>query len=208
MIMFSALVVLVTAFYVEEIIASNSVSSIIEKEISLTGSRLSDSLYAGITSSESWQSNREIATEYNFRINNTSVSPISNWKIIFDVPGGSSISSYWGCEAKIDTESNKLYVSPTYYNLTLVADGYVEFGFIINSTDNVKFSSIKLEGYKQFYNNKMELYKNSESQMDTYLAGNKSQNKSVIQFLKTIHLKLQAINLAVSPDFSSITTIP
>ncbi|MBP3824946.1 MAG: hypothetical protein ILA11_04360, partial [Butyrivibrio sp.] len=72
-------VTLVTAYLVERVCADNNVSSEYAIDMSLTGARLSDGVYASVTKSDENVTRNRYIAKYEFEIHNDSNVNISNW---------------------------------------------------------------------------------------------------------------------------------
>ncbi len=146
-ILLAVLVILITTYYINVIIGKNSVSRLYDAELSLTGSRLSDSYYAKMKYNGSWATDLGSATQLSFDIYNTGESNLENWTITMDVPLEANLDDYWGCEAKINNAEGTLTITPEYYNNTIAAGGNITFGFIIDCYEQYTPTSTFLSGY-------------------------------------------------------------
>ncbi len=143
----AALVILITAYYVNVIIGRNSVSTLYDEELSLTGARLSDSYYVMMNYDGSWGTDIGQATQLGFEIYNTGENNLENWTITLNVPAEAILNNYWGCEAEIDNEEGIMTITPVYYNKTIAANGSISFGFIIDCAEAYSPTTTYLSGY-------------------------------------------------------------
>ena len=146
LIFIAAFVILLTAFYVDRVCADNNVSSEYTIDMSLTGARLSDGVYATVTKSGEGKSRNHYFAQYDFVVQNNGNIGLSNWTAAIDVPKDTELSNYWGVEASI--ESGKLVFTPEFYNLNFAKDDKLEFGVVLNTRESFYPSKISFIGYK------------------------------------------------------------
>ncbi|MBO6196189.1 MAG: HD domain-containing protein [Butyrivibrio sp.] len=139
-------VTLITAYLVERVCADNNVSSEYAIDMSLTGARLSDGVYASVAKSdENVKRNRYIA-KYEFEIHNDSNVNISNWVAYITVPKDTEITNFWGVEANI--EKGRLIFAPEFYNLSFSKGDSLSFGVVLNTQKSFYPEQISFRGYK------------------------------------------------------------
>lgn len=152
-VLFIILVILITSYFVQDIISKNNVASVEETDLSLTGAKLSDSTYAKMVVSGTWDSAVGVANQFDFTIFNADKYDLANWTISIKVPAGSVLDNYWGSEAELDKSTGLLTIKPTNYNNTILADGNITFGIIVSAKEPFSPTSLHLQGYKILSNN-------------------------------------------------------
>ncbi len=152
-VLFIILVILITSYFVQDIISKNNVASVEETDLSLTGAKLSDSTYAKMVVSGTWDSAVGVANQFDFTIFNADKYDLANWTISIKVPAGSVLDNYWGSEAELDKRTGLLTIKPTNYNNTILADGNITFGIIVSAKEPFSPTSLHLQGYKILSNN-------------------------------------------------------
>ena len=150
LIFMAALVILITAYYVEEICVSNNVSLEYSGDLSLTGARLSDSVYATAQKVKEWKNARNNGIQFEITIYNNDKSVISNWIAQIDLPDDAELADFWNVGAEI--KDGKLYLTPVDFNLTVTGGDNISFGFIINTVEQYYPKTIHLQGYRTFTN--------------------------------------------------------
>lgn len=139
-------VTLVTAYLVERVCADNNVSSEYAIDMSLTGARLSDGVYATVVKSEENVTRNRYVAKYEFEIHNDSNVNISNWFAYTTVPKDTEITNFWGVEANI--EKGRLIFSPEFYNLSFTKGNSLSFGVVLNTQQSFYPEQISFRGYK------------------------------------------------------------
>ncbi len=152
-VLFIILVILITSYFVQDIISKNNVASVEETDLSLTGAKLSDSTYAKMVVSGTWDSAVGVANQFDFTIFNADKYDLANWTISIKVPAGSVLDNYWGSEAELDKSTGLLTIKPTSYNNTILANGNITFGIIVSAKEPFSPTSLHLQGYKILSNN-------------------------------------------------------
>ncbi|MCR4758501.1 MAG: HD domain-containing protein [Butyrivibrio sp.] len=152
-VLFIILVILITSYFVQDIISKNNVASVEETDLSLTGAKLSDSTYAKMVVSGTWDSAVGVANQFDFTIFNADKYDLANWTISIKVPVGSVLDNYWGSEAELDKRTGLLTIKPTNYNNTILSDGNITFGIIVSAKEPFSPTSLHLQGYKILSNN-------------------------------------------------------
>ena len=130
-VLFIILVILISSYFVQDIISKNNVASVEETDLSLTGAKLSDSTYAKMVVSGTWDSAVGVANQFDFTIFNADKYDLANWTISIQVPAGAVLDNYWGSEAELDKSTGLLVIKPTSYNNTILSDGNITFGIIV-----------------------------------------------------------------------------
>lgn len=146
LIFMAAFVILITAYFVDRVCSDNNVSSEYTIDITLTGARLSDGVYATVVKSGEGKVRDHYFAQYDFSIHNNGSIGISNWTASIDVPKGTEISNFWGVEA--DVKGDKLVFTPEFYNLSFSKDDELNFGMVLNTRDSFYPSKISFRGYK------------------------------------------------------------
>ena len=139
-------VTLVTAYLVERVCADNNVSSEYTIDMSLTGARLSDGVYASVTKSDENVTRNRYIAKYEFEIHNDSNVNISNWVAYITVPKDTEITNFWGVEANI--EKGRLIFAPEFYNLSFSKGDSLNFGVVLNTQKSFYPEQISFRGYK------------------------------------------------------------
>ncbi|SHN52922.1 Cellulose binding domain-containing protein [Butyrivibrio hungatei DSM 14810] len=152
-VLFIILVILISSYFVQDIISKNNVASVEETDLSLTGAKLSDSTYAKMVVSGTWDSAVGVANQFDFTIFNADKYDLANWTISIQVPAGSVLDNYWGSEAELDKSTGLLVIKPTSYNNTILSDGNITFGIIVSAKEAFSPTSLHLQGYKILNNN-------------------------------------------------------
>ena len=139
-------VTLVTAYLVERVCADNNVSSEYAIDMSLTGARLSDGVYATVVKSEENVTRNRYVAKYEFEIHNNSNVNISNWAAHITVPNDTEITNFWRVEANI--EKGRLIFAPEFYNLSFSKGDTLSFGVVLNTQNSFYPEQISFRGYK------------------------------------------------------------
>ena len=146
LIFMAAFVILLTAYFVDRVCADNNVSSEYTIDMTLTGARLSDGVYATVAKSGEGKSRNHYFAQFDFSIQNNGNIGISNWTATIDVPKGTELSNFWGVEA--DIEGDKLVFTPEFYNLSFSKNDKLDFGVVLNTGESFYPSKISFRGYK------------------------------------------------------------
>ena len=146
LIFMAAFVILFTAYFVDRVCADNNVSSEYTIDMTLTGARLSDGVYATVAKSGEGKSRNHYFAQFDFSIRNNGNIGISNWTATIDVPKGTELSNFWGVEA--DIEGDKLVFTPEFYNLSFSKNDKLDFGVVLNTGESFYPSKISFRGYK------------------------------------------------------------
>ncbi|MBP3782045.1 MAG: cellulose binding domain-containing protein, partial [Butyrivibrio sp.] len=143
----AVLVIIVTAYYVEDISLRNNVSLEYNQDMSLTGVRLSDKVYSTCQKVKQWKNAKDFGLQFEFTLYNNERSNISNWTIEMEVPEDAVIADCWNAGTSV--KDGILYLTPLAYNSIIPNNDQITFGFIINTKDNT-FSPtfMHLVGYK------------------------------------------------------------
>jgi HD-GYP domain-containing protein (c-di-GMP phosphodiesterase class II) len=150
LIFIAALVIIITAYYVEDICVRNNVSLEYTGDLSLTGSRLSDSVYATVEKVKEWRNARDNGLQFEFAVHNNGKSAISNWTAELEIPEDANLGDYWN--VGIEIVDGRMVLTPVDYNLTIGSADNITFGFIINTNENYYPKLLHLQGYKGYYN--------------------------------------------------------
>jgi hypothetical protein len=146
LIFMAAFVIMFTAYFVDKVCMDNNVSSEYTIDMTLTGARLSDGVYATVAKSGEGKSRNHYFAQYDFSIQNNQNIGISNWTATIDVPKDTEISNFWGVEA--DIEGDRLVFTPEFYNLSFSKGDKLDFGVILNTRESFYPSGISFRGYK------------------------------------------------------------
>ncbi len=146
LIFFSVLVILLTAYYVERVCSENTVAAEYATDISLTGARLSDKVYADMNKSPDTRSKYGYSSKYEFTLYNNSKGDLSNWAALIDVGSEAIITSSWDAGIVIDNQ-NVIVITPEYYNLIIERGSSTTFGFVLESKQPVYPTKIQFKGY-------------------------------------------------------------
>ena len=68
----------------------------------------------------------------NYKISNSSSSPLSGWTLKFDLPSGSKVSSLWN--GRFTASGQTVTVTPEGWDSTIAPGGSVDIGFVASST--------------------------------------------------------------------------
>ena len=142
----ASFIILLTALFVDRVCADNNVSSEYSTDLSLTGARLSDGVYATVAKSAEENVRDHYFAQFDFLIRNNDRIGISNWTATIDVPKGTELVNHWGADA--DIEGGKLLITPEFYNLSFNRDDELSFGVILNTKESFYPSKINFRGYK------------------------------------------------------------
>ena len=142
----SVLVVLLTAYYVERVCAENTVAAEYSADISLTGAKLSDNVYAKMEKTADAPSKYGYSSRYEFTIYNGSLGNLSNWVALIELDSDSIVTSYWDAGVSIDN-NNVIVITPEYFNLVIPRDDNITFGFSLESKKPVYPTTIRFRGY-------------------------------------------------------------
>lgn len=88
------------------------------------------SVTATFTRSATWESGYEAK----YTINNGTSSAITNWRVEFDLPAGSSLGSFW--DTSVTSSGSHHTAVNRNWNGSLAAGASVSFGFIVTGTGN------------------------------------------------------------------------
>ncbi len=150
-------IILITALYVDDICVKNSVTSQYNKELSLTGSRLSDYVYANVQKVNEWQNAADKGMQFEVKILNNSNSEISNWTVEMKIPSDGIVSDYWNAE--VNREGDTMSLTPVEYNDHIKINDGISFGFIVNTNEEYYPESLKLKGYITTYDSNTPMRK-------------------------------------------------
>ncbi|MCR5671922.1 MAG: HD domain-containing protein [Butyrivibrio sp.] len=142
----AALIIIVTAYFAERVGVANNVSSEYIADISLTGTRLSEEVYATMTRSGTWEIVGGYGSQYDFVLYNDGALDISNWKMFLEIPEGASLEGCWNAAAT--QQGRTVTLSPEFYNISLKAKDNVSFGLILNTKEMFYPTEITFMGYK------------------------------------------------------------
>ncbi len=145
LIFLSVLVILFTALYVERVAMRNNVSSEQRAVISLTGTRLSDKVYASLTTDSQEESEGSYCYSYSCILYNRSGANISNWSGLIDVPPGTQVMSMVDVDATV--EGDLLIIAPEYYNVNFADGESIPFGFTISTKEKYYPKEIRFRGF-------------------------------------------------------------
>ncbi len=146
LIFLSVLAIIFTAYYVEVICSQNTLASEYSSYLSLTGSRLSDEVYATMDITEQTQTNSEVQTRYDFTIYNNTNGSLSNWIAFVETEKGATILDSWNAGVSV-ADNGSIMVVPEYYNLSFAQGENVTFGFVVSSGKNMYPNRILFKGY-------------------------------------------------------------
>ncbi len=146
LIFMAAFVIMFTAYFVDKVCMDNNVSSEYTIDMTLTGARLSDGVYATVAKSGEGKARNHYFAQFDFSIRNNGNIGISNWTATIDVPKGTELSNFWGVEA--DIEGDKLVFTPEFYNLSFSKNDKLDFGVVLNTGESFYPSKISFRGYK------------------------------------------------------------
>lgn len=76
----------------------------------------------------------ETGYEAKFTVTNNASSTITSWNVQFDLPGGSTLGTYW--DALMSTSGQHVTATNRSWNGTLAPGASTSFGFIVNGTGN------------------------------------------------------------------------
>ncbi len=141
-----SLFLLLVLYKVEGIAEENSVASKYEEELSLTGARLSQDVYASMEKKSEWESNGLYGAEYDFTIYNVSSRDINNWKITLDFPSFIEMDSYWNFIYNI--KGKQLILLPEYHNAVIEAGSNLTFGMVMYTPASFSPVEINFVGYR------------------------------------------------------------
>ncbi len=150
LIFIAALVIIITAYYVEDVAVRNNVSLEYSGDLSLTGARLSDSVYATAVKVKEWRNARNNGLQFEFTIYNNGNSMINNWIADLEIPEDAEIDDYWN--VGLEVKEGRLYLTPVDFNLTVSTGDSVSFGFIVNTNEDYFPKTMHLQGYRAYYN--------------------------------------------------------
>jgi HD-GYP domain-containing protein (c-di-GMP phosphodiesterase class II) len=143
----AVLVIIVTAYYVEDISLRNNVSLEYNQDMSHTGVRLSDKVYSTCQKVKQWKNAKDFGLQFEFTVYNNEKSNISNWTIEMEIPEDGEIADCWNTATSI--KDGVLYLTPLSYNSMIPNGDQITFGFIINTKDNTFYPTfMHLVGYK------------------------------------------------------------
>ncbi|MBQ7615791.1 MAG: HD domain-containing protein [Butyrivibrio sp.] len=145
LVFFSVLVILLTAYYVERIASNNTVAQQKNMNLSLTGARLSDEVFAVLDKTADVKNKNGYESSYTFTINNRSKGIISNWVAFVDMIPEAEILETW--DAGISLDNGTIMITPEYYNMALGANDSMSFGFKLYSKEKYNPTHIHLWGY-------------------------------------------------------------
>jgi HD-GYP domain-containing protein (c-di-GMP phosphodiesterase class II) len=146
LIFLSVLVILITAYYAERVSSVNNVSSEYGANLSLTGSRLSDSVYATMSKTSGETNSQVVVSSFEFLIHNSEINSISNWAAAIAVPEGTELVSYTGAEAHM--EKDRVVITPEYYNLSFNKDSDLTFEITLSTKEAFYPKKIEFRGYE------------------------------------------------------------
>ena len=142
----SAFVILCTTYYVDRVCVENIVSSDYTIDLSLTGARLSDGVYAILSKTDESIVRNSYFTKLEFSVFNNGDLNISNWNAYIEVPKDAEIVDFWGVEA---THDNDMVVfTPEFFNSVFTKDDKLSFGIILSTGKSYYPSNMVFRGYK------------------------------------------------------------
>lgn len=149
MMFIAILSVLATARYVNTIALGNNVASEYSTNLTLTGLRLSDKLYAYSTLVDETRTTYGYSYDYVFTVKNIEQNTINNWKIHLPVPDETIIESSSDVECSYSNGNrNELVLSPEYYNLNLAHNESTTFSIGITTKEPYVPEEMRFTGYK------------------------------------------------------------
>ena len=143
--------VLATAYCANRVALRQNVSIKYQKELSLFGSRLSDSVFATVKKIEDTKRGKRINSEYIFTINNIDSNSIRNWKVFIDIPEGVKVDNANDAEFFYDVNSHTAVLTPVYYNLSIDSMNSISFSVAFSGTRLFVPEKINFVGYQQIY---------------------------------------------------------
>ncbi|WP_051688689.1 HD domain-containing phosphohydrolase [Butyrivibrio sp. AE2032] len=146
LIFISVLVILLTSYYVERVCSNNTVASEYSKNLSLTGSRLSDEVYATVDKSADSSSSKGYVNSYEITIYNDSRASLSNWIAFLNVGENAKILDSWNAGVTL-LDNGSLMITPEYYNLYFDPGYYIDFGFTLETKEAFFPTDIEFRAY-------------------------------------------------------------
>ena len=143
----AVLTMLITAVMVNNEARRNVVSAEYHADMSLTGARLSDEVYATVKKVSERTTGDITDKEYSFMIYNTSPDAVSSWKALLRVPEGVTVDNTRNVELSSIGGDNLIF-TPEYYNLTIKSYEAIEFGIVLHDTGDFEPQSMRFIGYK------------------------------------------------------------
>ena len=141
-----------TAYYVNRVALRNNVSHKYQAEISFSGARLSDKVFATLKKTEDAKRGNKYSTEYKFTITNIDSSAISNWKVFLEIPEGVKVENTWDVESfNYGNGSTTVVFSPIYYNLSIGSMNSITFSVLFSSDKPYYPEKINFVGYQLLY---------------------------------------------------------
>ncbi len=145
----AVLMMLTTGYYVNRFALRNNVSLKFDNELSLTGARLSDKVYATVEKTKSNKIGTKERAEFEFNIINIGSNALNNWNVYLQVPRGTKVESAWNVEYSYYNDSNDLLVlTPDYFYLTINPLEYLDFGVTLTTTEPFFPTEIRFVGYQ------------------------------------------------------------
>lgn len=143
--------ILATAYCANRVALRQNVSIKYQKELSLLGSRLSDSVFATVKKIEDTKRGKRINSEYIFTINNIDSNSIRNWKVFIDIPEGVKVDNANDAEFFYDVNGHTAVLTPVYYNLSIDSMNSISFSVAFSGTRLFVPEKINFVGYQQIY---------------------------------------------------------
>lgn len=144
----SVLMMLITGYYVNAIAIRNNVTTEYAVDMSLTGSRLSDKIYSTVTKKSETPTLNGFETTYEFNLYNLSKNTVANWKMILQVPEGTTLLGYSEIAISKSSDSDELVISPEYYNLELYSYEFLSFDITLRTKEPFNPDVIRFIGYQ------------------------------------------------------------
>ncbi|SFC44250.1 HD-GYP domain-containing protein [Butyrivibrio sp. YAB3001] len=141
---------LITGYYVNRIALSNNVAGEYVTQISLTGSRLSDKVYATVSKNSERKIADVYSTEYACVLYNISDSAMKNWKMLLTVPEGTIVESTQNAESIFYTDNSTLIISPEDYNVEIGSYEAIDFFVSLSTREEFNPGQIKFVGYQDY----------------------------------------------------------
>ena len=146
LIFLSVLAIILTAYYVEIVCSDNTIASEYSADLSLTGARLSDEVYASMDITDQVKTIYGYQARYDFTIHNDTNGSLSNWISFIDLGKEITILDSWDAGVSI-IDSGSIMIIPEYYNLSFAQGEQISFGFTISSPKSVYPTKIMFKGY-------------------------------------------------------------
>lgn len=151
--MFIAVFVMLATAYCANIVAlRQNISIKYQSQLSLYGSRLSDTVFATVKKTEEAIRGNRINSEYRFTINNIDANSIKNWNVIIDIPENIKVDSAKDVEYFYDSSNRTAVFTPVYYNLSIDSMDSIDFSVAFSGTEAFNPGRIEFVGYQLMYN--------------------------------------------------------